>query len=302
MVLPERDGYVRVRAKRLYYRRVGEPVRGTVLVLHGGPGSTHQYLAPLTDLVGAGFEVVFYDQLGCGRSQRPTSYRDYTIASNADDADQLRRALGLGRVHLFGHSYGGALALEAAVRHPRAWRSLVVSSGFASMRTLWKGYRLRVSQLSPSNRRAWLKYDRTGVTTPASLRAAEEFRRRFTQHLENQPYEISTSFQHLNRRILKAMGFQTTQLYDHGHRKGTMAGWSITGDLRQVRVPTLVTVGQYDHVTPGCAREIHRGIPRSRLVISRGHGHLLFFEDRDQYISLLRTFFAEAGQLSQRPS
>jgi proline-specific peptidase len=295
MGLPDHDGHVRVRSKRLYYRRVGEAVRGTVIVLHGGPGSTHEYLAPITDLAGAGFEVVFYDQLGCGRSQRPATYSDYNIASNADDADQLRQALNLGRVHLFGHSYGGALALEAAVRHPRAWRSLVVSSGFASMRALWKGYRWRVSQLSAASQRAWLRYDRTGVTTRASLRAAEEFRRRFTQHLENQPFEISLASQHLNRRILKAMGFQTTRLYDNGYLRGTMAGWDITGALRQVRIPTLITVGQFDHVTPGCAREIHRAIPRSRLFIARGRGHLLFFEDRDRYISLLRTFFSRAA-------
>ena len=295
MGLPDRDGHVRVRGKRLYYRRVGEAVRGTIIVLHGGPGSTHEYLAPITDLAGAGFEVVFYDQLGCGQSQRPASYRDYSIASNADDADQLRRALDLGRVHLFGHSYGGALALEAAVRHSRAWRSLVVASGFASMRALWKGYRVRVSQLSPANRRAWLRFDRTLVTTPASLRAAEEFRRRFTQHRENQPFEISRSSQHANRRIPKAMGFLTTGLYDNGYLRGTMAGWDITGDLHKVRIPTLITVGQLDHVTPDCAREIHRAIPHSRLVIAKGKGHLLFFEDRDRYISLLRKFFSQGG-------
>jgi proline iminopeptidase len=295
MGLPDREGHVRVRSKRLYYRRVGEAVRGSVIVLHGGPGSTHEYLAPLADLAGAGFEVVFYDQLGCGRSQRPATYRDYSIASNADDANELRRALGLGRVHLFGHSYGGALALEAAVRHPRAWRSLAVTSGFASMRTLWKGYRLRVSQLSAANRRAWLRYDRTGVTTRASLRAAEEYRRRFTQHLENRPYEIMLTFQHANPRIFKAMGFQTTRLYDNGYLNGTMARWDVTGDLRRVRIPTLVRVGQFDHVTPECAREIHRAIPHSKLVIARGQGHIPFYEDRDRYISLLRTFFSRAG-------
>lgn len=295
MGLPDREGFARVRSQRLYYRRVGKAVRGTVIVLHGGPGSTHEYLAPLADLAGAGFEVVFYDQLGCGRSQRPSSYSHYDIASSADDVDGIRRALGLGRVHLFGHSYGGALALEAAVRHPRAWRSLVVSSGFASMRALWKGYRLRVSQLSPANQRAWLRYDRTGVTTRASQRAAEEFRRRFTQHLENRPFEVILTFQHSNPRIFKAMGFQTTRLYDNGYVSGTMAGWDITGDLRRVRIPTLIRVGQFDHVTAGCAREIHRAIAHSRLVIARGQGHLPFYEDRDGYISLLRAFFSRAG-------
>jgi proline iminopeptidase len=293
--LPDRNGYVRIRKKRLYYRRVGEPVRGTVVVLHGGPGLTHEYLTPLADLAGVGYEVVFYDQLGCGRSQRPVTYRDYSIAAGADDADRLRRALHLGRVHLFGHSYGGALALEAAVRHPGAWRSLVVSSGFASMRTLWRGHRLRISQLSPASRRAWLRDDRAGVTTRGSLRAAEEFRRRFTEHSENRRFETLLAFQHLNQRILKAMGFQAPRLYDDGYVRGTMAGWDITKEIRRIRIPTLITVGQFDHVTPGCAREIHRAIPHSRLVIARGQGHLSFFEDRDRYISLLRGFLNRAG-------
>jgi proline-specific peptidase len=288
---PDRDGYVRIRHQRLYFRRIGEPIRGTILVLHGGPGLTHEYLTPLADLAGAGYEVVFYDQLGCGRSERPASYRDYTMGANADDADELRRRLALGRVHLLGHSYGGALALEAAVRHPRGWRSLVVSSGFASMKTLWRGLRLRVSQLSPANRGAYLREDRTGVSTPASARAAEEFRRRFSEHLENRPYEVSLTFQHANRRISKAMGFWTLRLFDEGYQRGTMAGWDVTQQVSRLRMPVLVTVGQFDHVTPDCAREVHRSIPHSRLVVARGEGHLPFFENRDSYVSLLRSFF-----------
>ena len=294
MGLPDRNGRARVRTKRLYYRRIGEPKRGTVLLLHGGPGLTHEYLTPLADLAGAGYEVVFYDQLGCGRSERPTSYRDYTIASSADDADQLRRRLNLGRVHLFGHSYGGALALEAAVRHPRSWRSLVVSSGFASMRALWKARRLRVSQLSTANRHAWLRRERTAISTRASLRAAEEFRRRFMERTENRAFELLMTFQHANPRILEAMGFLAPRCFYDGFVRGTMAGWDITQQLPRIRIPTLITVGEFDHVTPGCAREIHRGIPRSRLVVARGQGHLPFFEDRDRYISLVRGFLDRA--------
>jgi proline-specific peptidase len=289
--LPDRSGFVRVHRRRLFYRRVGAPVRGTVLVLHGGPGLTHEYLTPLADLARAGYEVVFYDQLGCGRSERPTSYRDYTIRANADDVDEIRRRLNLGRVHLFGHSYGGALALETALRHPRGWTSLVVSSGFASMRTLWKGYRLRVSQLSPPSRRAWLRQDRTGAESAASGRAFEEFRRRFPEHMENTPYELTLSFSHLNRRILRAVGFEVLRLYDDGYRHGTIAGWDVTAELPRLRIPTLIAVGEFDHVTPACAREIHRSVPHSRLVIARGEGHMPFFEARDKYISLLRSFF-----------
>lgn len=287
---PDRQGYVRVRGHRLFYRRIGEPVRGTVIVLHGGPGLTHEYLTPLADLAGAGYAIVFYDQFGCGRSERPPSYGDYTIQSAADDVELVRRGLRLGRVHLFGHSYGGALALETAVRYPRSWRSLIVSSGFASMKTLWKGQRVRMSQLSAPSRAALLRYDRTGVATAGISRAVEEYRKRFTEHMENTPFEIRMTFYHANRRILSAMGFLVRRVHDDGYVRGTMAGWDVTSQIRRLRIRTLVTVGQFDHVTPACAREIQRAIRRSRIVIGRGQGHLPFFEDRDRYITLLSAF------------
>lgn len=163
------------------------------------------------------------------------------------------------------------------------------------MRTLWKARRLRLSQLSPANRRAWLKYERTGVSTRASLRAAEEFRRRFTERTENRAFELLMTFQHANRRILEAMGYLAPRVFYDGFVTGTMAGWDITKEIPRIQIPTLITVGQFDHVTPGCAREIYRAIPRSRLVIARGQGHLPFFEDRDRYISLVRRFLDRAG-------
>ena len=261
-----------------------------MLLLHGGPGLTHEYLTPLADLAVAGYEVVFYDQLGCGDSERPSSYREYTIRSAADDVDEIRRRLHLGRVHLFGHSYGGALALETTLRHPRGLRSLTVAGGFASMETLWKGARSRVDELSLPHRRAYLRVDRTGVMTPAAGRAYEEFRRRFSDHVENRPYEVWRTLARGNPRILVGMGFLTPHLYENGYRTGTMAGWDVTKQLSRIRLPTLVTVGEYDHVVPACAREIHRGIPGSRLAVQRGQGHMPFFERRDEYVALLRTF------------
>jgi len=290
MASQEREGYVRVRGKRLFYRSYGSGERGTVLALHGGPGLTHDYLTPLADLAVSGYRVVLYDQLGCGRSERPDGYRDYTIRRGADDADELRRRLKLGRVHLLGHSYGGALALETALRHPEGLRSLIVSSGFASMDTLWRGLRQRVAQLSPANRRAYLRADRSGVQTKASARADEEFRLRFSEHLKNQPYELWKTFQLANPRISAAMGFSAKRIIDDGFRNGTLAGWDVTPKLSRLRMPTLVLAGEYDHCVPACAREIHRAIRRSRLVIAPGEGHMPMFENRDRFTSVVRDF------------
>ena len=291
----ERAGRVLVRGHRLYYRRFGTGARGTVLVLHGGPGLTHDYLLPMADLAVHGYGVVLYDQFGCGSSGRPRTYRTVTIQEAAADADALRRALRLGRVHLYGHSYGGALALETALRFPRGWRSLLVSGGFASMDALWRGLRRRLAELSAPSRRALVQEDEDGISTRASRRADEEFRQRFSHHLRNVPYEVWRTYRRANPRVSAAMGMSARHTLRDGYRTGTLAGWDVTGELGRIRLPTLLTVGEFDHVHPDVVRAIHRGIPGARFALARGEGHLPMFEARDRYISQLRGFLDAVG-------
>jgi proline-specific peptidase len=129
MALGFRDGFVRVLGYRIYYKSMGRSSKGTILCLHGGPGVDHWTMINMADLGSSGYRVVWYDQLGCGQSEKPRSYGDYTIERAADEADAVRRHLRLGRVHLWGYSYGGYLALQTILNHPRGFRSLVVSSG-----------------------------------------------------------------------------------------------------------------------------------------------------------------------------
>src|SRR6266571_1505291 len=126
-------GRVTVLGFRLFYETFGRPERGTVLCLHGGPGVPHGYLTCLSDLAGFGYRVVLYDQLGCGKSDRPKGTSLFTIERAVEEADGIRRAFHLGRIHLLGNSYGGMLALAYAIKYSRNLRSLVVSSGLASV-------------------------------------------------------------------------------------------------------------------------------------------------------------------------
>ena len=126
------EGHAKVLGFKLYYRSFGRPDKGTVLGLHGGPGGTHNYLLPLTDLVQFGYRIVLYDQIGCGKSERPKSAKHYTQSRAVDEVEGVRRALRLGRIHLFGSSYGGVLALDVALKYQKSLRSLMISSGFAS--------------------------------------------------------------------------------------------------------------------------------------------------------------------------
>ena len=131
--MTEREGWFEWKGHRTWFRVVGElgSGRDPLLCLHGGPGSTHHYFAPLERLAAEGRAVVLYDQLGCGRSDRPVEI-EWSLGVFLDELAALRSELGLDRVHLLGTSWGGMLALEHALSGFGGVSSLVLSSTLAS--------------------------------------------------------------------------------------------------------------------------------------------------------------------------
>ncbi len=293
MGLPWGRGFVRAAGHRLYYESVGDGPAGALLCLHGGPGATHELMRPFTALAPSGLRVVCYDQLGCGRSERPRDYRRLTIESLADEADAVRVALHLGRCHLLGYSFGGALALETVLRHPRGYRSLIVGSGYASQAEMEDEVRRLVDRLPEPERETIFRCERSGeLGDPGYVRAVSEFHRRHLSGLKVLPIDLVLAGQHLNPAV--AMALQGPDLLTP-RATGTMAGWDVRNRLDRIRVPTLVTVGRRDLVTPKCARTIHRGIPRSRLVVFERSGHDCVYKEQDRYLATVRDFLAQVG-------
>lgn len=288
-----RPGFVSVAGHRLFYEMIGDGSRGSLLGLHGGPGATHDVVRPITALAQFGYRVVLYDQFGCGRSQRPASYGGVTIVSLADEAEAVRRALGLGRCHLFGYSFGGALALQTVLRHPRAFRSLCVGSGFASMHEMQEEMRRLVSRMAPGDREAILRCERQGRRSdPRYLRAVSEFNRRHLSDLSVAPIDLVLTGRNSNPAVARAL-YGADDLTSSA--TGSMSGWDVRAELGRIRLPTLVTVGERDSVTPNCARTIHRGIHGSRLVVFRKTGHDCLFKRADLYLETLRRFLERVG-------
>ena len=126
------EGYVPVDGHRVWYRRVGDGPGTPLLTLHGGPGASHDYLEPLAAL-GDDRPVIFYDQLGGGRSDRPGDTSLWRIGRFCQEIDDLRDALGLDRVHLLGQSWGGWLAVEYMLTRPHGIAGLVLASTSASI-------------------------------------------------------------------------------------------------------------------------------------------------------------------------
>jgi len=280
------EGHVKILGFDLFYRTYGRPTKGTILCLHGGPGATHDYLLSLEDLAQFGYRVVLIDQLGCGKSERPRGTALYTIAHNVEEVEGVRKALQLGKVHLMGSSYGGALAIATALKYQRNLRSLVITGGLASVPLTVREMRRLVNRLPPKTRATLAKYEaREDYENPEYLAAVDVFYRRHVCRLPVWPREVTYSFEHLSRPVYFTMNGPNEFTII-----GTIRDWDVTDQLPTIRVPTLVTVGRYDEVTPRVAESIHRGIRGSKLVRFEKSAHLAMWEERSHYIGVVRDF------------
>jgi proline-specific peptidase len=284
-----REGRIPFRGYETWYRVVGEGEDAgklPLLCLHGGPGALHDYLEPLEAVAGTGRRAIFYDQLGCGRSDQPSDPSMWTVELFVDEVGAVREALGLDRVHLFGNSWGGMLAMEYAFTQPAGLASLVISSSPASI-PLWAAEANRLRSELPEDVRAVLdRHEQAGTTDDPEYAAAEmEFYRRHLCRLDPWPDCLTRSMTGMRREI-----YETMQGPNEFVITGTLADWDITGRLGEIRVPTLVTSGRFDEATPRIAEEVHHGIPGSEWVVFEESAHCAFLEEPERYLAVLDEF------------
>jgi len=283
----ETSGYVPVLGYRLFYRSFGAPTATTVLGLHGGPGSTHDYLLPFADLAASGYRVVLFDQLGCGKSDLPDDPSLFTLAHNVEETEVLRRTLDLGRVHLVGSSYGGLLALAVALAYPEGLRSLTTVGGLASVPLASAEMDLLKRRLPESTIAILERCESDGTTSsPEYQAAAMEFYRRHLCRLSSWPAPLMRSMEMLQARPVYALMNGPSEFTI----TGTIRDIDLSAQLPQIRLPTLVLGGRYDEVTPKVAEQIWRGVPGARSYTFEGSSHLPFWEERERFMSVLLDF------------
>ena len=286
------EGYVKVLGFRLFYRVFGEARRGTVLCLHGGPGATHDYLLPMADLTEYGYKVVFYDQLGCGRSEMPDDTSLFTVERGVEEVEGIRRALNLGRIHLMGSSYGGLLAIAYALKYQENLKSLIISSGLASVPLAVAEMQRLKSELPPEIQKTLRKYEEIGdYENPEYLKAVQEFYKRHLCRLPEWPKELVYTMEHMSKPVYYTMNGPNEFTII-----GTLKDWDVTDQLHKIRVPCLITVGRYDEVTPKVAESMHQRIKGSKLVIFENSSHVAMWEEREKFIEVVRKFLEEVDR------
>ena len=281
------EGFVDAPGGRVWYRSVGDGPGLPLLCLHGGPGAPHDYLTPLEALAD-GRRVVLYDQLGCGESDKPDDRSLWIIERFMAEVDAVRDALGLDRMHLFGSSWGGMLAMQYVLDRNRPPATLVTAGSPASCRR-WNEICQELLDEMPASEREEIERleaeDR--MLSPEYEEAMQPFYHRHVCRLDPWPDYVVRTFDKLARPIYHYMaGPSEFRII------GTLRDWDIMDRLGEIRVPTLVTGGEYDECRPVHLREVHARIPGSRLEIIPDASHLCFAERPDVYMPLMRDFLA----------
>ena len=285
------EGYLTLKnGYRVFYRRLGDGGGTPLLLLHGGPGGGHDYLEPLEALA-SDRPVVFYDQLGCGRSDQPDEPGLWTLDRFVGEVDEVRTALGLGAVSLLGQSWGGWLAIEYMLTQPAGVERLILASTSASIPQFSAETRRLRSEL-PADVAALLAHHeaRGEFHHPEYEEAVEVFYQRHVCRLDPWPDCVMRTVKNLENNPV----YETMNGPNEFTTIGNLKNWDRSARLGEIRVPTLVTVGRYDELTPVCAETLRAGIPDATLVVFEQSAHLAHVEEAERYLSVVNEFLGGA--------
>jgi proline iminopeptidase len=267
-----------------------------MLTLHGGPGLTHEYLECFEGFLPLeGIEFYYYDQLGSGYSDHPKNESLWTIDRFRDEVEQVRVALGLDNFYLYGHSWGGVLGIEYALKYQRHLKALIISNMTASNDSYEK-YINKLRQKFPSEIRKILKkYEsKCEYDAPEYQEAMHKyFYMKYMCRLMPWPEPFARAVEHTNTYVLDVL---------HGPNEfvttGRAKNWDRWNDLQRIKVPTLLMVGRFDTMSVQDVQEMGKLIPNSLVVVCRNGSHLCMYDDQQAYFHGLLGFIKAVEKFS----
>jgi proline iminopeptidase len=290
------EGFVDVPGGKVFYRMIGDGPGTPILALHGGPGGTSCRFEALAPMAGER-RVVFYDQLGSGRSVAPDDSTLWRLPRFVDEVDAVRRALGLDTIHLLGTSWGGALAAEYVLStKPSGVRSVILSSPLLSTPD-WIADADSLRTTLPADVQAALdKHEAAGTIESAEYKAAtDSFYARYVRRLPvaDQPECAGvTSNSAIYEYMWGPTEFSST---------GSLRRWSRAEDLARLTQPTLLIAGEFDESRPARLEQYRQRLPDARLVVIPGAAHGVLREKTAEYVAALRAFLREVEGQGARP-
>lgn len=296
---PSARGTVPFGEHRTWYRVTGElgGERPPLVVVHGGPGSTHDYLLRLADLAAHGWPVVHYDQLGNGGSTHlPDRGADFwTPDLFATELDNLLTQLGIAdRYVLFGQSWGGMLAARHASGRPSGLRGLVIANSPASYPLWLREMAVLRDQLPPGANEVLLRHEAAGTTDSEEYTAAMlPFYEKHVCRTAPWPRDyLASTYEIFNDPTV----YRTMNGPSEFHVTGTLKDWGVVDCLPDIAVPTLVLCGRHDEATPATVRPFAELIPDNHWVILEESSHLPHLEEPARFDAILLDYLRSVSQ------
>jgi len=262
-----------------------------MLTLHGGPGLTHEYLECFEGFLSKKrIEFYYYDQLGSGFSDQPEVESLWTVDRFCDEVEQVRMALGLDDFYLYGHSWGGVLGIEYALKYQCHLKALIISNMTASNASYEKRINRLRHKFPLEARRILEKYEAKEEYDALEYHDTMHryFYSKYMCRSEPWPEPFTRAIQHTNTEV-----FNTIHGPNEFAATGTAKDWDRWKQLQYIRVPTLLFVGRYDTMSVQDIQKMSKLIPNSRVVICRNGSHLSMYDDQQAYFRGLLDFIKE---------
>lgn len=235
-----------------------------------------------------GYEVVAFDQLGTGSSDRPTDKALWTIGRYVEETETVRQALGLGKVHILGQSWGGWLGIDYALTYPENVKTLILENTAADMPHMISELERLRGVLGSETVSMMQRHEANGTLEhPAYQAAITILNYRHVCRLDDWPAPVLRSLNDWNMGPYMTMQGPNEFLYT-----GNMKDWNRIPDLHKIKKPVLITTGQHDELTPACALRMKLAMPQSELHTFPNSSHMPFFEEPYAYYPVLLDFLS----------
>jgi proline iminopeptidase len=291
------EGFVDAGGVLIYYKIIGQG--DPLMIVHGGPGASHDYLLPYLLPLARSNRLVFIDERGSGRSEKLEDVHQYTVENMVEDVEQVRRALGLGKISLLGHSYGGVLAQAYAFKYQEHLTHLILGGTFYSTSEMNKVLTNEKHNMSPEALQKLEALERAGLFGKGKDWETGRYPDDYAKLAWGDGY-FPYLYQHRPDPNYDPLSGNTTTSWDlYREMWGSHGEFIIDGNLQSVEygdklpgihVPTLLICGDHDESDPSLSRFMHEKIAGSKLVVLPQSGHLAFVDQPRMYIKAVSDF------------
>lgn len=295
-VYPIEEGFVDAHGVLIYYTALGHGA--PLLIVHGGPGASHDYFLPYLLPLARHNRVIFIDERGSGRSQKLEDASQYTVENMVEDVEDVRQALKLGRITLLGHSYGGVLAQAYALKYQRNLTHLILCSTFPSTREMNEVFARMKEKMTPELRQRIDSQEQAGLfghgqdyeknRYPNDYMIAAWGEGYFPYLYQNRP---DPNYDPIAAGVVpwdlyREMWGSDGEFVIDGNLKSV----EYVDRLRTIKTPTLIMAGDHDECDPSLSQEMHEKIAGSKLVILPKSGHMTFVDQPDLFVHAVDSF------------